>query len=178
MHLVPTTVAALLLLFGPEETQEESVWPRWLLPADTVKAIRPQSLGSVCYGCRRLKMEGNSLMCCGSVSCAFAVRWCICLYMMCVFVHASAISQEDWWLPSTVRWFLHRSEIATGAIRGTGGSAGARRAWHDIGALGLFSHWRLTAHGWYLVSSCWHVTLIELASHSLAHCTAYSLGQS
>lgn len=40
------------------------------------------------------------------------------------------------------------------------------------------SHWRLTAHGWYRVSSCWHVTLIELLPHPLAHRSAYSLGQS
>ena len=44
-------VTALLLLPRPGETQEESVWPRWLLPADTAKVIQqhsphPQSPGS------------------------------------------------------------------------------------------------------------------------------------
>lgn len=35
---------ALLLLCGPEETQEELVWPRWLLPADTAKANEQSAL--------------------------------------------------------------------------------------------------------------------------------------
>lgn len=37
-------VAALLLLSGPEETQEETVWPRWLLLADTAKANEQSAL--------------------------------------------------------------------------------------------------------------------------------------
>lgn len=38
-------VTALLLLSGPGETQEESVWPRWLLPADTAKVNEQSALG-------------------------------------------------------------------------------------------------------------------------------------
>lgn len=36
-------LSALLLLSGPEETQEELVWPRWLLPADTAAKANEQS---------------------------------------------------------------------------------------------------------------------------------------
>lgn len=64
--LSPTEAVALLPFPLPGVTQEEPVWPRWLLTADTAKvneqrSLRPQSLGSMCYCCRRLKWEGNSL---------------------------------------------------------------------------------------------------------------------
>ena len=164
-------------LSGPEETQEESVWPRckW--------AIRPQSLGSVCYRCRRLKSERNPL---GSIWCTLTVcgriRLCKLCVCVCVFVCAPALLRPvrkiDDRLLSTVRWFLHKSEIAVGLWEELGDQLGQDGGWHDNGAPGLLSHRRLTAHGWYRVSSRWHVTLIEPLPHPLAHRTTYSLGQS
>lgn len=71
---------------------------------------------------------------------------------MYMIVHTAAISQKDWWLPSTLSWFLHWSEIVMGA----------GRAWHDRGSLDLFFGRRLTAHQWDLISACWHITFIEL----------------
>lgn len=55
--LSPTEAVALLPFPLPGVTQEEPVWPRWLLTADTAKvneqrSLRPQSLGSMCYCCR------------------------------------------------------------------------------------------------------------------------------
>lgn len=81
---------------------------------------------------------------------------CRLMYMIMptvyIILHTAAISQKDWWLPSTLSLFLHWSEIVIGA----------GRAWHDRGSLDLFFGRKLTAHQWDLISACWHITFIDL----------------
>lgn len=91
-------------------------------------AIRPQSLGSVCCSCRRLKMEGNSL-----------VLWIhivhTCCMLMCMFAQAACarFCNQSRRLMSPVNcqgFFLHRSEIAAGAMSRTGGD---QLGWDELG---------------------------------------------
>lgn len=68
-------------------------------------------------------------------------------------------------IPATVRWFSDGSEIAAELWEEWQGWSVWGRGWHRPLPPGLPLQRWMTARGWYQVSSCWHISLIE--PHSL-----------
>lgn len=128
--------------------------------ADAAKAneqhcLRPQSVGRVCYCCR--SCEGVPFCAVDSLVLVY-----VCFKPVCVCVR---VRQGRRRIPATVRWFSDGSEIAAELWEEWQGWSVWGRGWHRPLPPGLPLQRWMTARGWYQVSSCWHISLIE--PHSL-----------
>lgn len=100
-------------------------------------------------------MEGNSLVCTGPIRCVQHLLN-VDIYVCTRPMRMCGEEDERRQIPINCQVVFTSVGNRHGTMRRIGGSTGAGQGWHDNAAPGRLFHWRLTAHGSYHISTCWH----------------------